>query len=41
MTILTLTPQDPRAILILGSAQRRLGDPAAARAASALGNGSS
>jgi predicted Zn-dependent protease len=32
MTILTLTPQDPRAILILGSAQRRLGDPAAARA---------
>ncbi len=32
MYILTLTPQDPRAILILGSAQRRLGDFAAARA---------
>jgi tetratricopeptide (TPR) repeat protein len=32
MAILVLTPQDPRAILIVGSAQRRLGDPAAARA---------
>ena len=32
MAILTLTPQDPRAILIVGSAQRRLGDPTAARA---------
>ena len=32
VAILTLTPQDPRAILIVGSAQRRLGDPTAARA---------
>ncbi|MGB6354257.1 MAG: sulfotransferase, partial [Steroidobacteraceae bacterium] len=32
MAVLALTPQDPRAILILGSAQRRLGDPKAARA---------
>jgi predicted Zn-dependent protease len=32
VAVLALTPQDPRAILILGSAQRRLGDPTAARA---------
>jgi len=31
VAVLALTPQDPRAILILGSAQRRLGNPTAAR----------
>jgi tetratricopeptide (TPR) repeat protein len=30
--LLTSAPSDPRALLILGSARRRLGDPAAARA---------